>query len=541
MDIAASTALIDTIAESNLAFHKQKISVGEINTPPPVLTSPRGYPKAVRRSLVTTGPLGNLEVCDLKSPLTTSSRPTTAVISPVYLSDNHRRAQSAKGIWRTQSPVTTEAHNKPFLSQVEPHNKPFLSRIAHKLRPGSRNYPVNNHHPPAETNQGKSFWHPSSGNSKSRGKSPNFDSAVRKSVTEQHRSDYHNPQELKRYGGGPNTESKQITDSIPNQPADQVQFSKQPCFSRTNQGFWSSGLESRKYLPDYQRGESKAVQPKTEAGGNYGGEPRSRQQQTPNAVQLHRNSDSSRNNEPNKSEKVEEHPGPYNTHELVRGEIPSRRNAVKQETDLSEAIVGEFGSMPPGAATVATSSARSPNPEIRVGPGFRVGRKIGSGSFGEIYMGINIRTGEEVGIKLESVRRRNPHLLYECKLYKLLAGGVGIPNIHWYGVEGEYIVMVLDLLGPSLEDLFTYCGRIFAMKTTLMLAEQMLDRIEYVHSIGIIHRDIKPHNFLIGRSKTRTQEIVYIIDFGLAKKYKDLRSGTHIPFRQGKSLTGTAR
>lgn len=173
--------------------------------------------------------------------------------------------------------------------------------------------------------------------------------------------------------------------------------------------------------------------------------------------------------------------------------------------------------------------------------GFRVGKKIGSGSFGEIYMGQNLRTGEEVGIKLENVKRRNPHLLYECKLYKVLAGGVGIPNLHWYGVEGEHTVMVMDLLGPSLEDLFNYCGRIFKMKSTLMLAEQMIDRIEYVHSMGIIHRDIKPHNFLIGRRKTKTENTVFIIDFGLAKRYKEQRTGFHIPFRQGKSLTGTAR
>eukprot|EP01055_Gregarina_sp_Pseudo9_P001489 Gregarina_sp_Pseudo_9__1488@NODE_1_length_8127_cov_32_238872_g0_i0_p4_GENE_NODE_1_length_8127_cov_32_238872_g0_i0NODE_1_length_8127_cov_32_238872_g0_i0_p4_ORF_typecomplete_len349_score76_86Pkinase/PF00069_25/1_8e39Pkinase_Tyr/PF07714_17/2_5e22Pkinase_Tyr/PF07714_17/6_4e03Pkinase_fungal/PF17667_1/7_1e17Kdo/PF06293_14/1_2e09Kinaselike/PF14531_6/5_2e08RIO1/PF01163_22/2_8e05RIO1/PF01163_22/5_5e03WaaY/PF06176_11/3e05YrbLPhoP_reg/PF10707_9/0_0033APH/PF01636_23/0_024FTA2/PF13095_6/0_046FTA2/PF13095_6/5 len=185
--------------------------------------------------------------------------------------------------------------------------------------------------------------------------------------------------------------------------------------------------------------------------------------------------------------------------------------------------------------------SRQPNVEIRVGSGFRVGKKIGSGSFGEIFMGTNLRTGEEVGIKLEHVRRRNPHLLYECKLYKLLAGGMGIPNLHWYGVEGEYTVMVMDLLGPSLEDLFNYCGRVFRMKTTLMLAEQMIDRIEYVHGAGVIHRDIKPHNFLIGRRKTATEETVFIIDFGLAKRFKDPRTGFHIPFRQGKSLTGTAR
>ncbi|KAF5937521.1 hypothetical protein HYC85_025027 [Camellia sinensis] len=152
------------------------------------------------------------------------------------------------------------------------------------------------------------------------------------------------------------------------------------------------------------------------------------------------------------------------------------------------------------------------------------GGKLGVGSFGELYLGVNVQTGEEVAIKLESVKTKHPQLHYESKIYMILQGG-RIPNLKWFGLEAEYNVMVIDLLGPSMEDLFNYCNRKFTLKTALMLAAQ----VEYVHSRGFLHRDIKPDNFLMGLGRKANQ--VYIIDFGLAKKYRDLQTHKHIPYR----------
>ncbi|TRZ02250.1 hypothetical protein DNTS_034027 [Danionella cerebrum] len=177
--------------------------------------------------------------------------------------------------------------------------------------------------------------------------------------------------------------------------------------------------------------------------------------------------------------------------------------------------------------------------ELRVGSKYRLGRKIGSGSFGDIFLGANITSGEEVAIKLESVKTKHPQLHIESKFYKMMQGGVGIPSIKWCGAEGEYNVMVMELLGPSLEDLFNFCSRKFTLKTVLLLADQMISRIEYIHSKNFIHRDIKPDNFLMGLGKKGN--LVYIIDFGLAKKYRDARTHQHIPYRENKNLTGTAR
>jgi len=175
----------------------------------------------------------------------------------------------------------------------------------------------------------------------------------------------------------------------------------------------------------------------------------------------------------------------------------------------------------------------------KVGGLYCLGRKLGSGSFGDIYFAVNTQTGEELAVKLESTKSKHPQLMYEAKLLKHIQGVPGIANVHFCDVEGDYNVMVMDLLGPSLEDLFNICKREFSLKCVLTIADQMLYRIEYLHSKNFIHRDIKPDNFLIGYGKK--SNIIYIIDLGLAKKYRDPKSQQHIPYRENKSLTGTAR
>ena len=166
-------------------------------------------------------------------------------------------------------------------------------------------------------------------------------------------------------------------------------------------------------------------------------------------------------------------------------------------------------------------------------------KKLGSGAFGEIYYGCNTKSNTSVAIKLEPIKAKHPQLFSEAKLYDALQNGVGIPELYWCGTQGNYNILIIELLGPSLESLFNSCHRKFSLKTTAMIADQMISRIQYVHSKNYIHRDIKPDNFLIGYGRKSTT--IYIIDFGLAKRYRDPKTGMHIPFRDGKSLTGTAR
>ena len=117
----------------------------------------------------------------------------------------------------------------------------------------------------------------------------------------------------------------------------------------------------------------------------------------------------------------------------------------------------------------------------------------------------------------------------------------GIPNVYYFGQEGLHNILVIDLLGPSLEDLFDHCGRRFSIKTVVMVAKQMLSRVQTIHEKNLIYRDIKPDNFLIGRPNTKAQNVIHVVDFGMAKQYRDPKTKQHIPYRERKSLSGTAR
>uniref|UniRef100_A0AC11CCE0 Uncharacterized protein n=2 Tax=Ovis aries TaxID=9940 RepID=A0AC11CCE0_SHEEP len=175
------------------------------------------------------------------------------------------------------------------------------------------------------------------------------------------------------------------------------------------------------------------------------------------------------------------------------------------------------------------ASSSGPEADFLVGGRYKLVREIGCGSFGHVYLAIDLTNHEEVAVKLEPQNVKHPQLLHERERYNILQGGVGIPQIRWYGQEMDYNVLVMDLLGPSLEDLFNFCSRRFTMKTVLMLADQMISRIEYVHRQNLIHRDIKPDNFLIGTGQQWKK--LFLIDFGLAKRYRDKKTGQHIPYR----------
>ncbi|KAK1748858.1 casein kinase I family protein [Skeletonema marinoi] len=190
---------------------------------------------------------------------------------------------------------------------------------------------------------------------------------------------------------------------------------------------------------------------------------------------------------------------------------------------------------------------------------YRITKRVGGGSFGDIYLGVGANgekvrifiyfiasgipaamTTQIVAVKFEKHGARCPQLRHEYKVYRELQNAPGFAKVHYFGTQDSYNLMVMDLLGPSLEDQFNKCGRRFSLKTVLMIADQMLERVELMHSRHLIHRDIKPANFVTDGGRG-SGNFIYCIDFGLSKRYRHPRTLQHIPQREGRSLTGTPR
>mmetsp|Transcript_63364 Transcript_63364/g.100421 ORF Transcript_63364/g.100421 Transcript_63364/m.100421 type:complete len:353 (-) Transcript_63364:495-1553(-) len=187
-------------------------------------------------------------------------------------------------------------------------------------------------------------------------------------------------------------------------------------------------------------------------------------------------------------------------------------------------------------------------PTKLAGGRFETEKKLGAGCFGEVYRGKDKdNNGMQVAIKFEPKACKSaPQLEHEVEVLRLLnpPGGANPPQgvvecLH-YAVEGQYNCMVMEILGMSLEDHMTKeKEKKFTPKTTALIAEQVISRIEFLHSKGMVHRDIKPENFMFGVGQKVHH--VYIIDFGLSKRYWNKTKDAHETPKQKLSLTGTAR
>ena len=174
---------------------------------------------------------------------------------------------------------------------------------------------------------------------------------------------------------------------------------------------------------------------------------------------------------------------------------------------------------------------------------YKICSSIGKGLFSEVFEGEHITTHQKLAIKLEHKSMNYPQVKYEAALLEQLRGSIGIPLTYWTGKENVYTALVMERLGNNLGELKKACGGRFSLKTTLMIADQLLCIFEGFHDKGVIHRDIKPENFVTGYAKDSAN--LYTIDFGLGKRFLqnrvvegEVQEKVHIPFQTGKSLLG---
>lgn len=160
---------------------------------------------------------------------------------------------------------------------------------------------------------------------------------------------------------------------------------------------------------------------------------------------------------------------------------------------------------------------------------------ISKGSFGEVYLGTNVLNNKDYAIKMERTSK-GESLLKEEAYVLLFLKGPGLPNVITFGISGRYHILIENLLGKSIYNIWLEKEKKFNIKDTCMFAIQALERVEYVHSKNYLHRDIKPANFLVGNPD---QSQIYLIDFGNARKYRSSRTGKHLPFSRNYKIYGT--
>ena len=161
--------------------------------------------------------------------------------------------------------------------------------------------------------------------------------------------------------------------------------------------------------------------------------------------------------------------------------------------------------------------------------------KISEGQFGQVFKGQHVRTNDYVAIKLELANNSVKTLKNEAKIYNYLNRCDGFPKLKWYGVIDNYHYLVIDLLGDSLTKKIQHF-KVFGLRTVLLLGIQILQRIQTLHEQYMLHRDIKPDNFLFGLGEHNNK--LYLVDLGFCKRYS--YNGHHMAEKTVNSIIGSA-
>ncbi|GBG88336.1 hypothetical protein CBR_g46901 [Chara braunii] len=197
----------------------------------------------------------------------------------------------------------------------------------------------------------------------------------------------------------------------------------------------------------------------------------------------------------------------------------------------------------------------APLPErVQVGgsPIYKIDRKLGKGGFGQVYVGRRTSGGTErtgpnaVEVALKFEHRLSKGCNYgppcEWQVYSQLGGSHGVPRVHYKGRQADYYIMVMDMLGPSLWDVWNTSGQQMSPEMVACIAVEALSILENLHSKGFVHGDVKPENFLLGPPGTPDEKKLFLVDLGLATRWREPSSLVHVEYDQRPDVfRGTVR
>ncbi|KAM0834986.1 hypothetical protein ACQ4PT_063230 [Festuca glaucescens] len=240
----------------------------------------------------------------------------------------------------------------------------------------------------------------------------------------------------------------------------------------------------------------------------------------------------------------------------VREAAAAAEEERKAEEEIKPAEVsaeGAAGEEPMDDQDSADKQAVEDSPipdtvQVANSPRYRVERRLGKGGFGQVYLGCrtaaNGAGAVEVALKFEHKTSKgcNHGPPYEWQVYDILGGIHGVPRVHYKGRQGDYFVMVMDMLGLSLWDACNNNSHTMSVEMVACIAIEAISILEKVHSKGYVHGDVKPENFLLGPPGTPEEKKLFLVDLGLATKWKDRSTGRHVDYDQRPDVfRGTVR
>ncbi|CAI9106807.1 OLC1v1006033C1 [Oldenlandia corymbosa var. corymbosa] len=242
---------------------------------------------------------------------------------------------------------------------------------------------------------------------------------------------------------------------------------------------------------------------------------------------------------------------------IVRQKVKVKESVVPVVVieDEDKTMADESGNLSAKGSADEDGTPPSFPDTVQVGgsPSYKVERKLGKGGFGQVFVGRRVSGGNEratgagaleVALKFEHKNSKgcNYGPPYEWTVYNTLGGSHGVPKVHYKGRQGDYYVMVMDMLGPSLWDVWNSSGQSMSTEMVACIAVEALSILEKLHAKGYVHGDVKPENFLLGQPATSQEKKLFLVDLGLASKWRDTSRGQHVRYDQRPDMfRGTVR